>query len=85
MSVLRQMEQLALVPTHSSTNVVLAAMRQLQGLTPVLLNISNSSLPEADVQLLLSAVRHVQSVHFQVLRMHANCLCGAVQRAERVY
>ncbi|WIA12031.1 hypothetical protein OEZ85_012111 [Tetradesmus obliquus] len=87
-SALQQVELLLLVvPMRSSCSVhglaVLAAMRQLQELTLELPGFSKDSLQEADMQLLLSAVRHVQRFTVKVQEKHVEAVQEVVQSAER--
>jgi hypothetical protein len=88
-SALRHVTQLCLVvPLVSSCTVpglvVLAAMQQLQWLTLELVSASKSSLQDADVQVLLSAVRHVPHVGLRVQEKHLRGVQGVVRRAKTV-
>lgn len=86
---LQQVKRLVVVvPTRSSCSmqglaVMAAAMKQLQHLTLQLSNGSRSTMQEADVQLLLCAVRHVRSVQFGVQERHVRGVDLAVRRARR--
>jgi hypothetical protein len=87
-SALRHVKRLYLMVHQGSSCSVqglaaLAAMQQLQLLTIELLNVSKSSVQEADVQVLLSAVRHVSSVEILVQNQHLKEVKAVVRRAEK--
>uniref|UniRef100_A0A383W4Q4 Uncharacterized protein n=1 Tax=Tetradesmus obliquus TaxID=3088 RepID=A0A383W4Q4_TETOB len=92
LAALQQVKVLYLVvPVSSSCSVQglavgLAAMRQLQDITSELPDSINSSLQHDDVQLLLSAVRHVDRVEYMVQQKHVEVevVQDAVQSAIRV-
>uniref|UniRef100_A0A383VN61 F-box domain-containing protein n=1 Tax=Tetradesmus obliquus TaxID=3088 RepID=A0A383VN61_TETOB len=88
-SSLWQVERLVVVvPLRSSCSMqglaVLAAMRQLQALTFDLPNCNSRSLQDADLQLLLRAVRHVRRVRIRVQEEHVEGVRIVVRRVERV-
>jgi hypothetical protein len=79
---------LLVVPLNSSCTMqglaILAAMRQLQRVAIELSGSSKDSLVDADVQLLLSALRHVRKLSFRVQEEHVEGVQEVVQRAEGV-
>jgi hypothetical protein len=87
---LKQIRRLLLVVPLQSTCTVqglavcLAAMSQLQAIRLELSGSSKRSLVDADVQLLLSAVRHVPRVGILVQQQHVEGVQEVVQRAEGV-
>lgn len=85
---LPQVKQLVLVVyVRSWCNVQslaeLAPMRQLQSLAIELPCSSNSRIQAADVEPLLSALRHVQQVTIRVQKKYVRRVAGVVGRAER--
>jgi hypothetical protein len=79
---------LLVVPLNSRCTVqglaVLAAMRQLRRVFFELSGSSSDSLVDADVQLLLSALRHLPKMEFRVQEEHVAGVQEVVQRAEGV-
>jgi hypothetical protein len=63
---------------------MLAAMRQLQDLTLQLTDSRKNSLQDADMRLVLSAVRHVRCVVIEVQQKHVKGVQDVVRAAEKV-